>query len=313
MSLFSNGETKDAAHDGQPPASLGELTKATRSSEDWLGQHQAWLDAQRVDHHGQHRLFLIDHIEEDPDQPRTVFRGVAELAESIKQNQLLQPITVRVNPEGRIILMYGARRLRAAKMLHWTHIPTMVRLGVQDAGVLSKQLVENVERSQMDPMDEARGLRRYMRENKIATYREAAERLGVSLGWATSRANLLDLSEEDQDAVSNRQMTIGAGAAKARAAKGSTRVSAKQKAYGPQASSGAASGPVSVATRAVPGGTHFSLEHPLAGRVTSRCKAGTQTNPKAHIPKLGGIACGACWEAVIRADESKGGRGGEEA
>lgn len=241
-----------------------------------------------LDGRAEYKLVPINDIHSDPDQPRKIFRNIEALASNLEQVGLNQPVTVRIDADNKLILMYGERRWRAAMLAKWTHIPAIIRYGVKDSSILAQQLSENVHREDMDPMEEAWGLRRYMRENKIATYLQASQALGYSLTWVTNRAALLDLEPEDQEKVAARELPITKAVAKSRAASGTTRQRPERKA-------------VASATAASSGGghAHFSDEHPLAGRARSRCRTGNEVD---HKPKVGGVACGACWELVIRLD-----------
>lgn len=289
------------------------------------GGHRVQATKQR-DPNGEYTMLSVADIVRDPDQPRTTFKNIDELASSMKANGLIQPITVRVDAEGTYVLMYGERRLRAAQMLNWSHIPTMIRKNVVDTSILERQLVENFSREPMDPVDEARGLRRFMRTNKVATAREAGKRLGRSEGWCAQRLDLLALSEQDQEAVSEGSMSLGIASTKAKAAGGRLRegsaaydtamahglIPASKDRVPQRRGSTLSSDPSSAAAAAAKRSyrslnTHFSDEHPLAGRASSRCRAGATRDPRSeHSLKIGGIACGACWETVIRMDVLSG-------
>jgi hypothetical protein len=120
-----------------------------------------------------------------------------------------------------------------------------------------------------------------MLENRIATYQECADRLGTSLAWVAGRIALLDLDQKDQEKVSERKLPLMDAIKKARIKSGKTRVSRIQR-EGREPE-------------------HFSDEHLLAGRARSRCNAGRNSG-ETHKPVIGNVACGYCWEMVIRAD-----------
>jgi ParB family transcriptional regulator, chromosome partitioning protein len=101
---------------------------------------------------------LLSLIDPDPEQPRKVFdeTKLAELAESMASNGLAVPILLRPMPDGRFLIVRGARRWRAAQRLGWETIPAEVReLTPDEAHWLS--LVENVQRSNLSPIEEAEG------------------------------------------------------------------------------------------------------------------------------------------------------------
>lgn len=241
------------------------------------------LPGESLDGKSEYKQIPLSHITADPDQPRKTFRNIGELAKSLKEVGLKQPITVRPNPvrDGHYILMYGERRYRAAEQNLWLTIGAIVRYGVKDAAILADQLTENSQREDLDPIEEARGLRAYMRIHKIATYQEAGERLGHSLAWAANRGALLSLDEDDQMKVSKGQLSILDAAKKSREIRGITRKSRKPAPLPP----------------------HFSQDHPLAGHARARCRAQMRIDGTSSHKQLdGGVACGECWEQVIRQD-----------
>jgi ParB family chromosome partitioning protein len=242
-----------------------------------------------VDGKAEYKLVPIDDLHDDPDNPRKTYRNIMPLAASIKQEGLLEPVNARIDPDGKLIIMWGHRRIRAIRLLSqdadvgkdWQLVPTLIRYGVKDSSVLAKQLIENSHRDNLDPIEEARGIRAFMREHRLATYQQAAQQLGHSLAWVAGRVALLDLEQEDQEKVSEGKIPIMDAIAKARKHSGKTRVSKVQR-----------------EGYELP---HFSEEHFLAGRARSRCNAGRERG-EAHKPIIGGVACGACWEVVIRLD-----------
>lgn len=234
-------------------------------------------------------LVPIGDLRDDPENPRKTFRNIMELAASMKVEGLLQPIVCRKDIDGTLIIMWGHRRVRAARILQkdpdvaasWTHVHVIIRYGVKTGSILAKQLIENKHRDDLDPIEEARGIRYYMLERRIATYQECADKLGTSLAWVAGRVALLDLDQTDQEKVSAREIPLMDAIKKARIKSGKTRVSKIQR-EGREPD-------------------HFSDEHFLAGRARSRCNAGRNAG-ETHRPVLGNVACGACWETVIRSD-----------
>jgi ParB/RepB/Spo0J family partition protein len=238
------------------------------------------MDGQMLDGKAQYLLLPVAQIHPDPDQPRKTFRNVGELATNMKKRGLLQPITVRRISDGNYFLIYGERRWRAATLLNWTHIPAIIRFGVKDTDLLVDQLTENSQREDLDPIEEMRAIRAYMRQNRIATQLEAATSLGHSLAWVSNRLALKDLDERDQEAVAKREMPILEAARKARELAGNTR-----------------------STRKEIRPPHFGPEHDLAGIARSRCRAQSQVDGASEHPHIfNSNACGSCWEDVIRLD-----------
>lgn len=151
----------------------------------------------------------INLIDPDPSQPRQTFveRTIEELAESISHNTLVQPLLVREHPEtpGRFMLIWGERRLRAHQLLQerdperWT----TVRCGVLKDGavdVLTLQLLENLQREDLNSVDEAKVLRR-LRDERHMTIEGIHQLTGRAVDTITSRLKLLELPEEIQAMV----------------------------------------------------------------------------------------------------------------
>ena len=112
------------------------------------------------------RTLAISQIRANPYQPRKEFRPeeLADLEASLRTNGLLQPITVRPAPNGTgFELIAGERRFRAATRLGWTEIPAIVR-ETDDRTLLTLAMVENLQRADLDPIEEADGYHRLMEE-----------------------------------------------------------------------------------------------------------------------------------------------------
>ena len=139
-------------------------------------------------------VFLpLSAIRPNPAQPRTVFdaQGLQELAASIRQYGVLQPLTVR-KKAGFFELVAGERRLRAAGLAGLCEVPCLlVSVDDQDAGLLA--LVENLQRRDLDYLEQAEGLQRLMQEYHL-TQEQAARRLGKSQPAVANKLRLLRLS-----------------------------------------------------------------------------------------------------------------------
>lgn len=138
------------------------------------------------------------------DRQRFTPRELDELARSLERQGLLQPILVRGGPE-RYELVAGERRLRAALALGWPTIAAIVR-PLDDAAASQAMLAENLQRVQLDPMEEARAYARRLGERTIA---ELATEAGVAPGRVSSRLELLDLVPEAQELVSSGTLPLG--------------------------------------------------------------------------------------------------------
>jgi ParB/RepB/Spo0J family partition protein len=148
-------------------------------------------------------------IDASPDQNREVFDAgeLAELAESILELGLLQPITVR--PAGdRYVLVAGERRLRAVRLLGLDVIDAIVRVDDDDAGAALRTLAENMVRVDPGPLEEARGLAHTAQSHGIGAS-ELAAKLGKSTRWVRDRLALLELADDVAHFVQSGGLGIG--------------------------------------------------------------------------------------------------------
>lgn len=150
----------------------------------------------------------ISLIEPNPDQPRTNFKEeeLAELAESIRQNGLLQPILVRrVGSKYQIIA--GERRWQACKRLGMSAVPVIVKDADDDESIILA-LIENIQRSNLNPIEEAYGYRRMMERGKM-TQSEVAQAVSKGRTTITNSLRLLELPEEAQQLLFDEKITAG--------------------------------------------------------------------------------------------------------
>ncbi|RJQ07647.1 MAG: ParB/RepB/Spo0J family partition protein [Bacillota bacterium] len=142
-------------------------------------------------------------------QPRREFdeAKLAELAESIKEHGLVQPVVVRPVDAG-YELVVGERRWRAAQMAGLSAIPAVVRDVETDAGVLEVALVENLQREDLNPMEEAHAFH-YLTEEFGLTQEEVARRVGRSRPQVANTLRLLSLDSETQDEIRSGRVTMG--------------------------------------------------------------------------------------------------------
>ena len=138
----------------------------------------------------------IHEIHPNPRQPRTIFRAeeLEELADSIREQGVLQPVVVRPREQGGYELLVGERRLRASKLAGALRVPAIVRQ-VDDRQALEQALVENVQRADLGPLEEAQAYRNLVDLFEL-TQEEAARRVGKSRVHVTNTLRLLDLPEE---------------------------------------------------------------------------------------------------------------------
>lgn len=150
----------------------------------------------------------IDLIEPNPDQPRTSFKKeeLEELAESIKKNGLLQPILVRkVGDKYQIIA--GERRWQACKSIGLKKVPVRIKEADDDETIILA-LIENIQRSNLNPIEEAYGYRRMMERGKM-TQSEVAQAVSKGRTTITNALRLLELPEEAQQLLFEEKITAG--------------------------------------------------------------------------------------------------------
>lgn len=150
----------------------------------------------------------INEIKPNKGQPRKTFRPeeLAELSDSIKQNGILQPLLVRKKGPGYEIVA-GERRYQAAKAAGLTEIPVVIR-DISDDDVFKLALIENLQRSDLSPLEEAQGYRQLIKEKGL-TQEELAKLLSKSRSAITNTLRLLDLPKEVQELVEEGKLTAG--------------------------------------------------------------------------------------------------------
>ena len=151
----------------------------------------------------------LREIEPDPGQPRKTFddETLAELSASIAEHGLLQPIAVRPKPSGGYLIVAGERRWRASRMAGLTEVPVIVR-DVTDEQAMELALVENLQREDLDPVEEAVGIRELMTRCDL-TQEQAARKLGKSRSALANSLRLLSLPETVLELLKSGFITIG--------------------------------------------------------------------------------------------------------
>ena len=151
----------------------------------------------------------ISKVEPKADQPRTMFDEVAlaELSESIKQHGIIQPITVRQLPSGYYQIIAGERRWRAARMAGLKEVPVNI-IEADDRQAAELALVENLQRADLNPVEEAKGFRRLIKEFGL-TQEEAAQAVGKSRPAITNSMRLLTLPEEVIELLEANMISAG--------------------------------------------------------------------------------------------------------
>ena len=151
----------------------------------------------------------IDKVRPGRYQPRTKMdtESLNELAASIKAQGLMQPILVRPAGADRYEIIAGERRWRAARIAGLAELPVVVR-DVPDQAALAMALVENIQREDLNPLEEAQGVQRLVSEFKL-THQEAADGIGRSRAATTNLLRLLNLTQPVQQLVFDEELDMG--------------------------------------------------------------------------------------------------------
>jgi ParB family chromosome partitioning protein len=151
----------------------------------------------------------LDRLKPGRYQPRTRMDegSLAELAQSIKSQGLMQPVLVRPTGTGSFEIIAGERRVRAAGMAGLDEVPVLVR-DVPDEAAAVMSLVENIQREDLNPLEEAQGLQRLIDEFRL-THDQAAQAVGRSRSAASNLMRLLNLSEPVQKLLMAGDLEMG--------------------------------------------------------------------------------------------------------
>ena len=151
---------------------------------------------------------LVDEISVNPHQPRQDFNSVAleELAASINENGIVQPITVR-QKDGKYELIAGERRLRAVKLINMRSVPAYV-MSVDDESLLQLALIENIQREDLNPIDIANAYNDLIETHGL-THGEVADRVGKNRSTVANFLRLLTLPPEIKDALRRGEVSQG--------------------------------------------------------------------------------------------------------
>ena len=151
----------------------------------------------------------IGDIDPNRDQPRKEFdsEALSELADSISQHGVLQPLLLRPMPTGGYRIVAGERRWRAARMAGLTEVPAVIR-EMTDAEEMLFALIENLQREDLTPLEEARGYRTLI-EAQDFTQEEVSQAVGKSRPAVTNALRLLNLPEDIQQMLEDGEITAG--------------------------------------------------------------------------------------------------------
>lgn len=184
---------------------MSESRRLGRGLEALLGP----ISKEQAEAQGALREVAVSSIDANPYQPRRVFEPTAlqELADSIAASGLLQPLIVRPRPSGRYELIAGERRWRAIQQLHWQKVPVVVK-DVDDQALLTLALIENLQRDDLTPIDEALGYDRLVHEFHLSQS-DVARLVGKDRATVANTLRLLKLPEEVRGLVEKRSLSEG--------------------------------------------------------------------------------------------------------
>jgi ParB family chromosome partitioning protein len=225
----------------------------------------------------------VNQIHPSPANPRETLTDIDDLAASIRENGLIQPLVVQRIP-GRlgVQIVAGHRRYAAVQRLDWTKVPCIVRRDLLPDEELLAMLVENGQRASLDPIEEARALNR-LRQAGMSDA-EISRKVGRHVNTIRGRLLLLTLPIEEQEEIRAGVSSVSRGLDLIRAERAREREKANPVARPIGRPKGAKTKP------------YFGDTHPLAKAVRAACD-------HRGSPKVGGVGCGPCWEQVIRVSE----------
>ena len=215
----------------------------------------------------------LDELAADPDNPRSRLTDLVDLASSMREVGLLQPIVAR-EADGHLVVVAGHRRLAAARYLGWPTVPCIVRPAMRPDEVLVAMLVENNQRADLDPIEVARAYH-HLKVTNGWSDAQVAQHVGRSQAVVSGRLALMKISSEQQEKVRTGDLLVRDAVAAGRKASNTER------------------------PKGIGRGWHLSPDHLLADQAKAAC---TELN-HSRSRWIGGVGCGECWEAVIRADE----------
>lgn len=151
----------------------------------------------------------LNDIEPNRNQPRKDFdeQALSELADSIAKHGIIQPIVVKPTANGRYMIIAGERRWRASRLAGLTEVPVMIK-DTDDQTLMELALIENLQREDLNPVEEALGYKALMDEYSL-TQEKVSEIVGKSRSAVANALRLLGLNEEELDALKQGKITSG--------------------------------------------------------------------------------------------------------
>lgn len=166
------------------------------------------LELEEISQDGLSKI-LIENILANPNQPRVIFHQteLEELVDSIRQNGILQPILVKPLEDGKYEIVAGERRWRAAKMLGLEEIPAIIK-DIAEHQALEIALIENIQRENLNPLEEAETYQRLIEEHQY-TQERMAEVVSKSRSHVANLLRLLTLSEKIKNHLKEGSISLG--------------------------------------------------------------------------------------------------------
>lgn len=229
----------------------------------------------------------ISRLHPDPANARKTFRNLDELAASIRVQGILEPLIVQPHPHkpGNWMIVAGERRFRAAKIARLDEIPVILRNAAGPATTRVLNLVENLHRDDLTPIEKCEALREFIRDGW--TQAAIARATGLSPATVSSILSLDELDAGTKARVQSGQVRVGVARAAIRTTRAKT---AKAKGHKPRQ-------PVRVDP------PHFGDTHPLFKTATIKCELAGHTAPKVGKDRDRRGPCGPCMEQAIREDD----------
>lgn len=218
----------------------------------------------------------VEQLTANPANVRENLGDLTDLARSIHEQGVVEPLIVTEHPEHGYLLVDGHRRLAAGLLTGLHTYPAIIRHGVTDpAEQTILMLTTDVHKRAFKPMERANAYSSL--RNRGLTGAEIARQVGVSLATVQAYLNLLHLDGQTAEKVDAGELPVTRAVEIVVETRQADRV--------------AASRPL----RGRPRAAYFGLDHPLASTAAAHCRRQDR-----HRPGYGGVACGSCWEAVIR-------------
>lgn len=233
-------------------------------------------------------MLPVAELKPSPNNPRKRLTGIEGLAASMREVGLIQPIIVQQIPGvAGYQIVAGHRRHAAARKLGLAKVPCVVRRDMLPDEELLAMVVENGQRAGLDPIEEARALQT-MKASEGLTQAQVGQKIGRPTSYVNQRLSLLTLPLVEQEQIRAGHASISDGNNLVKAQRQAQRRTANPMARPVGRPKGSKAKP------------YFGDTHPLARAARSRCRG--LSHGKGHI-KIAGVACGPCWEAVIRLDQ----------